>query len=98
MYLISTASSIRQLSCPHLGESCVTIQFKPVDRFKTSRVLFLGHGAQRSNDDDVYHQRSAVETAFFALKQRYTLRDRTWFGQFREHVLKTTVRNVQLAL
>ena len=37
-----------------------------------------------------------VEVAFFSLKQRYsdTLRPRTWFGQFRELVLKAAVRNV----
>jgi hypothetical protein len=41
-----------------------------------------------------------VEAVFFGLKQRYgdTLRARTWVGQFRELVLKTTVRNVDLAL
>jgi len=50
--------------------------------------------------DDVYHQQSVVEAVFFALKQRYgdTLRARTWFGQFREIVLKTAERNVKFAL
>jgi hypothetical protein len=40
-----------------------------------------------------------VEAVFFALKQRYgsTLRARTWFGQFRELVLKAAVRNVEIA-
>ncbi len=58
----------------------------------------MAHNARQ--DDDIYHQRSVVEAVFFALKQRYgdTLRARTWFGQFRELVLKTTVRNVELAL
>ena len=51
-------------------------------------------------DDNTYHQRSNVESAFFALRQRYggTLRARTWFGQFRELVLKCAVRNVELAV
>ena len=51
-------------------------------------------------DDTTYHQRSNVESVFFALRQRFggTLRARTWFGQFRELVLKCAVRNVELAL
>ena len=51
-------------------------------------------------DDTTYHQRSNVESTFFALRQRYggTLRARTWFGQFRELVLKCAVRNVELAV
>jgi len=51
-------------------------------------------------DDTKYHQRSNVESTFFALRQRFggTLRARTWFGQFRELVLKCAVRNVELAL
>lgn len=42
------------------------------------------------HDDDTYHRQSIVEAVFFALKQRYsdTLRTRTWFGQFREFILK----------
>lgn len=51
-------------------------------------------------DDTTYHQRSNVESAFFALRQRYgdTLWSRTWFGQFRELVLKCAVRNIELAI
>ena len=51
-------------------------------------------------DDKTYHQRSNVEAAFFALRERFgvTLRARTWFGQFRELVLKCAVRNVELAV
>ena len=51
-------------------------------------------------DDTTYHQRSNVESTFFALRQRFgdTLRARTWFGQFREVVLKAAVRNIELAL
>ena len=51
-------------------------------------------------DDNTYHQRSNVEATFFALRQRFggTLRARTWFGQFRELVLKCSVRNVELAV
>ena len=51
-------------------------------------------------DDKTYHQRSNVEAAFFALRQRFggTLRARTWFGQFRELVLKCAVRNIELSV
>ena len=51
-------------------------------------------------DDRTYHQRSNVESTFFALRQRFggRLRARTWFGQFRELVLKCAVRNVELAV
>lgn len=51
-------------------------------------------------DDRTYHQRSNVESVFFALRQRFggTLRARTWFGQFRELVLKCAVRNAELAV
>lgn len=51
-------------------------------------------------DDNSYNQRAMAESTFYALKRRYgdTLRSRTWFGQFRELVLKAAVRNVKLTL
>jgi IS5 family transposase len=51
-------------------------------------------------DDTTYHKRSNIETTFFALRRKYgeIVRARTWFGQFRELVLKCAVRNVELAL
>jgi len=51
-------------------------------------------------DDTTYHQRSNIESTFFALRRKYgeIVRARTWFGQFREIVLKCAVRNVELAL
>lgn len=50
--------------------------------------------------EDIYYRRSAVETIFFALKQRYgaTLRARTWFGQFRELVCKIAVSNIEIVV
>ncbi|MFC7177850.1 IS5 family transposase [Halosegnis marinus] len=71
---------------------------RPVIKHREFSPLDMAHNAR--HDDGVYHQRSVVEAAFFALKQRYgdTLRARTWFGQFRELVLKAAVRNVELAL
>jgi len=51
-------------------------------------------------DDTTYNQRSNVEATFFALRRKYgsIVRARTWFGQFRELVLKCAVRNVELAV
>jgi len=51
-------------------------------------------------DDRTYHQRSNIESTFFALprKSGEIVRARIWFGQFRELVLKCAVRNVELAL
>ncbi|WP_440009106.1 IS5 family transposase [Halomicrococcus sp. SG-WS-1] len=71
---------------------------RPVIKHREFYPLDMAHNAR--HDDDIYHRRSVVEAVFFALKQRYgdTLRSRTWFGQFRELVLKTSVRNVELAL
>lgn len=50
--------------------------------------------------DKTYHQRSNVESVFFALRQRFggTLRARTWLGQFRELALKCAIRNAELAV
>lgn len=48
-------------------------------------------------DDDVYHLRSSAESAFLVLKHRFgdPSRARTWFGQFSELVLLTSVRNME---
>ncbi|WP_435347251.1 IS5 family transposase [Haloarchaeobius sp. HRN-SO-5] len=50
--------------------------------------------------DRAYHQRSNAESVFFGLRRRYgdTLWARTWFGQFRELVMKSAVRNIERAL
>jgi IS5 family transposase len=51
-------------------------------------------------DDTTYNQRSNVEATFFALRRKYgpIVRARTWFGQFRELVLKCAIRNIELSL
>lgn len=51
-------------------------------------------------DVRTYYQWSHAESVFFALRRRFggTLRERTWFGQFRELVLICAVRNVELAV
>jgi IS5 family transposase len=71
---------------------------RPVIKHREFSSLDMAHNAR--HDDDIYHRRSAVESVFFALKQRYgdTLRARRWFGQFRELVLKAAIRNIELAL
>ncbi|MFC6766659.1 IS5 family transposase [Natrinema soli] len=50
--------------------------------------------------DRAYHQRSNAESVFFGLRRRYgdTLWSRTWFGQFRELVMKSAVRNIERAI
>jgi IS5 family transposase len=64
-------------------------QFSSLDRAHNARF-----------DDVIYGQREVVESIFAAIKQRFgeTLRARTWFGQFRELVLKAAVFNVISAL
>jgi IS5 family transposase len=50
--------------------------------------------------DQAYDHRSNAESVFFGLRQRYgeTLWARTWFGQFRELVMKSAVRNIERAI
>lgn len=80
-----------------LREALRQADVRPVIKHREFCPLDMAHNAR--HDDDIYHQRSIVEAVFFALKQRYgdTLRARTWFGQFRELVLKAAVRNIELA-
>jgi IS5 family transposase len=51
-------------------------------------------------DDETYHNRSIVESIFFALRKRFgtQLEARTWFGQFREIVLMSAIRNIEQSL
>jgi len=71
---------------------------KPVIKYRE----FGWHGVANNVllDDTIYHQRSNIESTFFALRRKYgeIVRARTWVGQFRELVLKCAVRNVELAL
>ena len=63
---------------------------------------FGWHGIANNllQDDTIYHQRSNAESTFFALRRKYgeIVRARTWFGQFRELVLKCAVRNIELSV
>lgn len=71
---------------------------KPVIKYRE----FGWHGIANNIllDDTTYHQRSNIESTFFALRRKYgeIVRAKTWFGQFRELVLKCAIRNVELAL
>ena len=64
-------------------------------------IKYREHGlldyAQNRLQDDVYPQRSAAETAFRVLKQRFgdRLQARTWYAQFRELVLRSAVKNIE---
>lgn len=51
-------------------------------------------------DDDIYHQRSSVETQIRILNQRYGNRvaARIWYKQFRELALKAAVKNIDEAI
>jgi IS5 family transposase len=69
---------------------------KTVIKHREHGDLDVGHNALI--DDTIYRRRSLIESAFFALKRRFgeTLRARTWYGQFREIVLKAAIRNIEL--
>ena len=71
---------------------------RPVIKHREHWSLDAAHNARI--DDEIYHQRSNIESVFFALRREFgeTLRARTWFGQFRELILKAAVRNVKLGL
>jgi len=67
---------------------------RPVIKHREFYSLDAAHNARI--DDETYHRRSIVESIFFALRKRFgsVIRARTWFGQFREVVLKSAVRNI----
>ncbi|MFB6130448.1 MAG: IS5 family transposase, partial [Salinigranum sp.] len=71
---------------------------RPVIKHREFYPLDMAHNAR--HDEDIYHRRSVIEAVFFSLKRRFdeTLRARTWFGQFRELVLKAAVRNIEQAV
>lgn len=71
---------------------------RPVIKHREFDSLDRAHNARL--DDSVYHQRSIVETVFSVIKRRYgdRLRARTWYGQFRETVLKAAVKNIESAI
>jgi len=68
---------------------------RPVTKHREFYTLDKARNAR--HDENVCHRQSIVEAVFFALKHRLdeTLRARTWFGQFREIILKAAVRNIE---
>ncbi|WP_276278576.1 IS5 family transposase [Haloarcula regularis] len=70
---------------------------RPVIKHREFYSLDAAHNARI--DDNTYHHRSIVES-IFALRKRFgsTIKARTWFGQFRELVLKCAVRNIEQTL
>jgi len=64
-------------------------EFDSLDRAHNARL-----------DDDLYHRRSVVETAFRILKQRYSdrLTRHCWYRQFREFTLKCAVKHIDDSL
>ena len=71
---------------------------RPVIKHREFYSLDAAHNAKI--DDETYHQRSIAESIFFAIRKRFgsVIRARTWFGQFREIVLKAAVRNIERSL
>ena len=93
---LSTITADKGYDWDDLREELRAHNIRPVIKHKENWNLDKAHNARM--DDDVYHLRSNVESAFFALKHRFgdRLRARTWFGQFRELVLMAAVRNIEL--
>ncbi|WP_186007760.1 IS5 family transposase [Halanaeroarchaeum sulfurireducens] len=71
---------------------------RPVIKHRGFSSLDAAHNARI--DDEIYHRRSVVESVFASLRRRFddTIRARTWFGQFREIVLKAAVKNIEAAI
>ncbi len=71
---------------------------RPVTKRQEFSELDKAHNVR--HNENIYHRRSIVEAIFFTLKNGFgeTLRTRTWFGQFREFVLKGAVRKVEHAV
>ena len=71
---------------------------RPVIKHREFSSLDAAHNARI--DDKIYHRRSVVESVFASLRRRFddTIRARTWFGQFREIVLKAAVKNIEAAI
>ena len=71
---------------------------RPVIKHREFGNLDKAHDARI--DDAVYHRRSVAECGIRVLKQRYgdLLVARSWYGQFRELVLKAAVKNVDTSI
>ena len=69
-------------------------------REKRSASVLATHNLPLVIDYKTYHRRFIVESISFAIRQRFgsTIKASTWFGQFREVVLKAAVRNIERSL
>lgn len=64
------------------------------------RIFSSLDAAHKARIHDTYHRRSVVESVFASLRRCFddTIRARTWFGQFREIILKAAVKNIEAAI
>jgi IS5 family transposase len=81
-----------------LWQRCLDADIRPVIKHREFSSFDRAHNARL--DEDLYAQRSQVETVFSVLKRRFgkTVRARTWFGQFREMLCRCVAYNVDRAL
>lgn len=71
---------------------------RPLIKHREFDSLDKAHNARM--DDDIYHQRSSVETQIRVINQRYgnRLAARIWYKQFKELALKAAVNNIDEAI
>jgi IS5 family transposase len=95
---LETAAADKGFDWDELRHELRETGVRPVIKHREFCALDAAHNARI--DDATYHRRSIVEAIFFALRKRFgaTLRAKTWFGQFRELVLKAAVRNLEQAV
>lgn len=96
---VETLLSDKGYDWDELRQRCYDASIRPVIKHREFDSLDRAHNA-RLDDDELYRQRSQAETVFSVLKRRFgnTVRDRTWFGQFREMLCWCVVYNVDRAL
>ncbi len=95
---LSTAVADKGYDWDNLRRELRENDVRPVIEHREFTPLYAAHDIRI--DDTTYHVRSNAESTFFTLRRRLgrTLRARTWYGQFRELVLKAAVRNVEQSL
>jgi IS5 family transposase len=95
---ISTITADKGYDWDNLRDMLRKNGVRPVIKHREFDSLDRAHNARL--DDELYHRRSVVETAFRVLKQRYgdRLASRCWYRQFREFTLKCAVKNIDDSL
>lgn len=68
---------------------------QPVIKHRVFRLR--DYARNRLHDDSLYNQRTVAETVIRVLKQRFgdRLHARSWYGQFREIVIRCAVKNIE---